>query len=96
MHRLAEIPCDARLVDICKYAPNCHLSDHHRYPKILGKEAVGAALAEGNVGRALLVRKFIKHNSNVMRVCRRVHDYLDSAAPTELPDELTMQRVIDG
>lgn len=92
----AEIPCDPRYKDICKYSPNCHQSDHHLYPRSLGKQAVSEAMEEGNVERAQLVRNFVKHPLNRVVTCRRIHDFLDSVNPKELPSEEFMKRMIEA
>lgn len=79
VERMVEIPCPSDTGG-CKYAPNCHLSIHHEYPR--------------RTVETRLQRKFSEDPRNKVRSCRLIHDLLDTLPPPPFPDEKTMYRFL--
>jgi hypothetical protein len=74
------IPCPNNN-DGCKYAPNCHLSEHHIYPRRTAENP--------------LMRRFGNLAINKIVSCRMIHDLLDTFPPPKYPSEAEMQKTIE-
>lgn len=85
------IPCPSN-AEGCKYAPNCGLSEHHKYPRRLVKELAASGASEEE---ERIARRFINLPFNKVVVCRAIHDYLDTVAHDSLPTNERMQRAIN-
>ena len=70
------IPCPSNAKD-CKYAPSCHTSEHHVYPRRTADTKLERAF--GNLG----INKIIS--------CRMIHDILDTFPPPAYPEEDVMR-----
>lgn len=65
----------------CKYAPDCHLSEHHLYPK--------------RTGETKLKRAFGNLAVNKVTSCRMIHDVLDTFPPPEYPEPAKMKEIYE-
>lgn len=74
------IPCPDNGQEECKYAPNCHLSDHHIYPR--------------RTMDSPLKKKFGSLPVNRIVSCRMIHDFLDMMPEPRYPSETEMDRII--
>lgn len=92
MERAQVIPCPSNN-EGCKYAPDCTLSIHHKYPRRLVKELAASGASEEDVR---LARRFINLPFNKVVTCRAIHDYLDTVAHDSLPSQERMERAIHG
>ena len=80
MPRSREIPCPSNR-EGCKYAPNCHVSEHHIYPR--------------RTAETRLQRDFGNLAINKIVACRNIHDLLDTLPPPEYPESDEMKRAIE-
>lgn len=78
--RLIPCPDNSEISTTCKYWPECHVSEHHIYPR----RTMDTPLKKrfGN----LAIHKVI--------VCRMIHDLLDTFPPPAYPDEELMEKKV--
>lgn len=75
-----EVGCPANRQEDCRYAPDCHLSEHHLFPR--------------RTWDTPLKKKFGALPVNRMIVCRNIHDMLDQMPEPNYPNETEMDRLI--
>jgi hypothetical protein len=79
MEGMRVIPCPDN-ADGCKYAPNCHTSVHHIYPR--------------RTVESRLERDYSEDPRNKIRACRFIHDLLDTFPEPEFPPPEQMRRFL--
>lgn len=80
MEKPRQIPCPQN-AESCKYAPACHLSEHHIYTR--------------RNADSRLKREFGNLAINKIIACRMIHDLLDTLPPPEFPEPSEMRRAIE-
>lgn len=75
------IPCPSNN-EACKYAPDCHLSEHHLYPK--------------RTADTPLKRRFGNLAMNKVISCRNIHDLLDTFPEPQYPAAKEMRDAVYG
>lgn len=81
MQRERLIPCPSDNEE-CKYYPDCHLSEHHIYPR--------------RTADTPLKKKFGNMAINKVVCCRNIHDLLDTFPPPSYPSTERMRNKLYG